>query len=188
MIVPASLKRAAVVLGALALAACAGLRPTGTPASVAPETPLVGPRTGSVMVVGGGSMGPELWSRFIELAGGPDALIVDVPTAGGDSVYAPNWRGANALRAAGARNVVILHTVNRRVADSDSFVAPLTRAGGVWFEGGRQWHLVDSYAGTKTEQELHNVLARGGIVGGSSAGAGRGLRSRSHRRSARRCR
>ncbi|MGH7689971.1 MAG: Type 1 glutamine amidotransferase-like domain-containing protein, partial [Gemmatimonadaceae bacterium] len=39
------------------------------------------------------------------------------------------------------------------------------------FEGGRQWHLVDAYAGTKTEQGFHEVLARGGVVGGSSAGA-----------------
>ena len=45
------------------------------------------------------------------------------------------------------------------------------RAGGVWFEGGRQFHLVDSYGGTRTETEIMNVLARGGIVGGSSAGA-----------------
>jgi cyanophycinase len=41
----------------------------------------------------------------------------------------------------------------------------------VWFEGGRQWQLVDSYAGTRSEQAFHDVLARGGVVAGSSAGA-----------------
>ena len=116
-------------------------------------------------------MGPELYAKFIELAGGPDALIVDVPTAGGDSVYPAEWQGAGSLKAAGARHVIVLHTTNRKVADSDSFVDPLKRAGGVWFEGGRQWHLVASYAGTKTETEFHNILARGGVAGGSSAGA-----------------
>jgi cyanophycinase len=123
------------------------------------------------VVVGGGSMGPEILTKFIELAGGPDALIIDVPTAGGDSVYPANWRGMNALKAAGARNVRVLHTVDKKVADSDQFAEPLAKAGGVWFEGGRQWHLVDSYAGTKTERGFHDVLARGGVVGGSSAGA-----------------
>jgi len=98
-------------------------------------------------------------------------LIVDVPTAGGDSLYPPDWRGTAGLKRAGARNVLVLHTVDRRLADSDSFAAPLRRAGGVWFEGGRQWHLVDSYAGTRTERGFHEVLARGGVVGGSSAGA-----------------
>ncbi len=133
--------------------------------------PSVGPQNGTIVVVGGGQIGPEIYSRFIAAAGGPDALIIDVPTAGGDSVYPANWRGANALKRAGARNVIVLHTIDRIVADSDSFTAILKKAGGVWFEGGRQWHLVDSYAGTKTETEFHQVLARGGVVGGSSAGA-----------------
>jgi cyanophycinase len=124
-----------------------------------------------VVVVGGGSVGPEILTKFIELAGGPDALIIDVPTAGGDSTYPANWRGMNALKAAGARNVRILHTIDKKLADTDKFAEPLARAGGVWFEGGRQWHLVDSYAGTRTERGFHDVLARGGVVGGSSAGA-----------------
>ena len=136
-----------------------------------PSSPRVGPPRGTVIVVGGGQLGPEILTRFIAAAGGPEALIIDVPTAGGDSMYPPDWRGANGLKRAGAKNVVVLHTIDRKGADSDSFVAPLKRAGGVWFEGGRQWHLVDSYAGTKTEQGFHAVLARGGVVGGSSAGA-----------------
>ena len=131
----------------------------------------MGPANGTVMVVGGGVVGPEIVSRFIAAAGGPDALIVDVPTAGGDSVYPATYAGANFLKAGGARNVVYLHTTDKKVANSDEFAAVLARAGGVWFEGGRQWHLVDSYAGTKTEQAFNNVLARGGVVGGSSAGA-----------------
>ncbi len=140
-------------------------------AQAAHAVPRVGPPRGAVMVVGGGAQGPELYAKFIELAGGPDALIIDVPTANGDSTYPADWRGTRALRAAGARNVVVLHTTDRRVADMDGFAEPIARAGGVWFEGGRQWHLVDAYAGTRTERAFHDVLARGGVVGGSSAGA-----------------
>jgi cyanophycinase len=135
------------------------------------QSPKVGPPHGAVLVVGGGALGPEVLGRFIELAGGPNALIIDVPTAGGDSVYPPDWPGTRSLRAAGAKRVVVLHTIDRKLADSDSFAAIISKAGGVWFEGGRQWHLVDSYAGTKTEKAFHDVLARGGVVGGSSAGA-----------------
>jgi cyanophycinase len=137
----------------------------------ASATTRVGPPHGSVIVVGGGAMGPEIYAKFIELAGGPDAVIVDVPTAGGDSVYPANWRGADGFRAAGAKHVVVLHTINRKIADSDSFVAPLKTAGGVWFEGGRHYHLVDSYLGTKTERAFHEILERGGVMAGSSAGA-----------------
>jgi cyanophycinase len=133
--------------------------------------PRVGPAKGTVIVVGGGSMGPELYNAFIQAAGGPDALIIDVPTAGGDTAYAQDAPGTRGWKAAGAKNVYVLHTNDRKLADTDSFVAVIKRAGGIWFEGGRQFHLVDSYAGTKTEAAFRDVLARGGVIAGSSAGA-----------------
>ena len=44
-------------------------------------------------------------------------------------------------------------------------------ADAVWFNGGRQWNIVDSYVNTLTYREFHKVLERGGVIGGSSAGA-----------------
>lgn len=129
----------------------------------------VGPPTGAVMPVGGGAQGPEVFRKFIELAGGPDALIVEVPTASGDSVDLS--RVGRGLRAAGARNVVVYHTTSRALADADSFVARIANARGVWFGGGRHYRLVNAYAGTKSERAFRAVLERGGVVGGSSAGA-----------------
>jgi cyanophycinase len=67
--------------------------------------------------------------------------------------------------------VKALHTRDRRTADDPAFSELLTTAGGVWFGGGRQWRFVDAYEGTLTERRFHEVLARGGAVGGSSAGA-----------------
>lgn len=133
--------------------------------------PKVGPERGSLVVVGGNMQSPEIYQRFIELAGGPDAPIVMIPTAGGEEEYDEFYQGLNAWRANGARNLVILHTTDPKVADTDAFVEPLKTAHGVFFFGGRQWHLVDSYAGTRTEMELRKVLERGGVIGGSSAGA-----------------
>lgn len=130
-----------------------------------------GPETGSVFVVGGGSMGPELFTRFIELAGGPNAPIVVIPTAGGAPTYTQTSGGAQQLRDLGAKDVVVMHAPNKTVANADTFVARLRQARGIWFSGGRHYRLVDSYAGTKSEAAFHAVLARGGVVGGSSAGA-----------------
>lgn len=139
-------------------------------AQTSPAT-RVGPPRGTVIVVGGGALGQEITDQFIKAAGGPDALIIDVPNAGGASSYGQDAPGARMWKKAGARNVHVLFTTDRKLADADSFVAVLKHAGGVWFEGGRQFHLVDAYAGTKTEQAFREVLARGGVVGGSSAGA-----------------
>ena len=48
----------------------------------------------------------------------------------------------------------VLHTKDVDVANSDEFIAPLQAASGVWFVGGRQWRIWDSYAGTRTLDEF----------------------------------
>jgi len=65
----------------------------------------------------------------------------------------------------------VLHTRNRDEANADAFLEPLLGATAVWFTGGRQWRLVDAYAGTRTEREIRGVLDRGGLIAGASAGA-----------------
>jgi cyanophycinase len=56
-------------------------------------------------------------------------------------------------------------------ADTDGFVRPLRDAMGVFLPGGRQWRFIDAYNYTQTEDEMWNVLKRGGVVAGTSAGA-----------------
>jgi cyanophycinase len=129
----------------------------------------VGPAKGSVLAAGGGKLGSEVLNKFIDLAGGPEASIVFIPTA--LDPQPANLAEANILRKAGARNLTILHTTDRKVADSKTFVEPLRSARGVWLGGGRQWRLVDAYLNTRTLRELRAVLDRGGVIGGSSAGA-----------------
>ena len=50
-------------------------------------------------------------------------------------------------------------------------MAPLKKATGIWFRGGRQWKLADAYLHTLTQKEFNNVLDRGGVIAGTSAGA-----------------
>jgi cyanophycinase len=97
--------------------------------------------------------------------------MVVIPTASGAEDYPADWSGLRMFKTFGATNITLLHTKDRKVADSDAFVKPITTARLVWFVGGRQWRLVDSYANTRTQREIENVLARGGVVAGSSAGA-----------------
>jgi cyanophycinase len=128
-----------------------------------------GPRNGWLVIIGGGEFGQEIWDRFFELAGGMDQPIVVIPTAGDADTY--NDLSLATIRRAGATNVTLLHTRDRKVADSEAFVEPLRKARGVFFSGGRQWRLADSYLGTRTEKELRALLDRGGVIAGSSAGA-----------------
>ncbi|WP_456424640.1 cyanophycinase [Rhodocaloribacter sp.] len=131
----------------------------------------VGPAHGALLLAGGGVHDPAIYERFIALAGGPDAPIVVIPTAGGADDYGPDWPGTRVFEHAGATHVTVLHTYDPEVADTDAFVEPLRAARGVWFTGGRQWRLADAYLGTKVHEELWKLLERGGVIGGSSAGA-----------------
>ncbi|KAK6200877.1 hypothetical protein LQW54_009461 [Pestalotiopsis sp. IQ-011] len=131
----------------------------------------IGPENGHLVIVGGNLQSDTIWQKIIELAGGPDAPIVVIPTAGGEPTYNDSLSSAVSLRDNGAQNVTVLHTYDPAVADTDEFVAPLLAAGGVFFDGGRQWRLVDAYAGTKAERAFQAVLDRGGVISGSSAGA-----------------
>lgn len=134
-----------------------------------PKTPQVGPENGSLLIIGGGQLSEEIILKFIELAGGVDAPMVVIPTAGGQPNYADQQ--GDFLRRLGAKQVTVLHTEDPKVADREDFTQPLLEAKGVWFKGGRQWRLVDAYGNTRTEELLWKVLARGGVIGGSSAGA-----------------
>lgn len=136
-----------------------------------PAAQEVGPRTGALVIVGGAMQDPAIVQRFIDLAGGPDAPLVIVPTAGDANEYDQYWSGVRQFRENGARNFTVLHTRDPKVADTEAFVKPIAGARGVFFTGGRQWRLADAYLNTRTQRELQGVLDRGGVIGGSSAGA-----------------
>jgi cyanophycinase len=157
-----------VILLAATLAAAPG----------AQSAPEYGPAKGTLVIVGGGATdNTGIVEKFIELAGGPDKKFVIVPTAGGNR----NREGAlveykeeDVIRPwvrRGLKNVTMLHTHDPKLADTEAFARVLRDAAGVWFNGGRQWNIVDSYANTLTEREFHKVLERGGVIAGSSAGA-----------------
>lgn len=130
----------------------------------------IGPKHGTLVVSGGADKPGIILERFVELAGGSDAPIIIVPTSGNADNYDQSYPGLKRFRDAGARNLYVLHTRDRNVADSDEFVKPLRTAKGVWFEEGTPWKVADAYLDTKFHKELFALLDRGGVIGGGSAG------------------
>jgi cyanophycinase len=144
-----------------------------------------GPRRGSLVAVGGDfKIGTE---RFVSLAGGPDANFVYIPTAASSIrlpsgfIYEPPASDTPAgntrefeqelCKLFGMKHITVLHTRNRKTANSNSFVEPLRKANGVWLSGGNAGRLADAYLNTLTQREIMSVLERGGVVGGTSGGA-----------------
>ena len=128
--------------------------------------------SGPLMIFGGGRLDDAARQRFIELAGGPSARIVLIPTASGacnqpgyfEEVVEP-WRQFP------HQSLIVLHAKDRATADRPEFVQPLQQATGVWFGGGVQTRLAGRYLGTQVEKELWRLHARGGVLAGTSAGA-----------------
>ena len=132
---------------------------------------------GSLIIVGGGALPDAIRDRFLELAGAARAKLVIIPTASSRAetgrlerlrsytYWAPLATGGK------VKSVSFLHTRRAQEANDPTFVKPLTEATGVWFCGGDQSLLTQAYKGTLVEKELRKVLLRGGVVGGTSAGA-----------------
>ncbi len=125
---------------------------------------------GSIVLAGGTFIDP-IAEEFLRLAGGSHARLVIIPTA-----YGPTEEeGVDQFHDLWSRwkpaSVEILHTRDQATANNPDFTAPLRRATGVWFTGGKQVRLIDVYAGTLVHKELHNVLQRGGAIGSNCAGA-----------------
>ncbi|MFD2870836.1 cyanophycinase [Mucilaginibacter ximonensis] len=132
-----------------------------------------GPEKGSLIIIGGnvGSQ-RDIWDKFTELAGGKDKAVVLVVTAAvGDSAAFDQKDVNEVKKQTGIKNVTLLHTNDLREANSEKFIAPIQKATAVYFEGGRQWRIADSYLNTLTHQAFKDLLDRGGVIAGSSAGA-----------------
>ncbi len=126
---------------------------------------------GSLVICGGGKLPERIFEEFMELGGSSRARMVVIPTA---SVVADSpdldshmdvWRQRRPA------SFSVLHTRSRETADRPDFSQALLEATAVWFIGGDQSHLTSAYLGTLVEQRLKELLDRGGVIGGTSAGA-----------------
>lgn len=134
------------------------------------EVPVPNVSHGSLMIVGGGGMTKEMWAEFVELAGGTQARIVILPSASGNP-RTEKHPLEKLLKSKGVASVTVYHASDRTAANDPDALQVVNEATGMWIDGGRQWRLVDLYAGTAAELAFHDILKRGGVIAGSSAGA-----------------
>lgn len=138
-----------------------------------PSGITTGPEHGTLMVIGG-SAGDKLLHQFYELAGGDSAKIVIIPTAYGEEYLQKDSTIIKIklrFQKLGFKNFSILHTSDTAEANKPSFCQPIKEADAIYFLGGRQWRIADGFLNTLAHKEMFNLLNRGGIIGGSSAGA-----------------
>lgn len=126
---------------------------------------------GCLFLCGGGKLPDDLLSRFHELGGGDQGKFVLIPTAsprsdhGDYTPWLPLWQGYSWA------DIQVVHVQDRSEADHDSKLEILRRATAVWLGGGEQDRLSERLVGTQMEEEIKRLLDRGGVLGGTSAGA-----------------
>jgi cyanophycinase len=125
---------------------------------------------GSVVLAGGTFIDP-MGEEVVRLGGGDQARVVLIPTAYGPTEEEGVEQFREQWSRYGPATIDILHTRDRAKANDPAFVAPLREATAVWFFGGVQERLLDTYEDTLLHRELLGVLKRGGVVGGNCAGA-----------------
>jgi cyanophycinase len=124
---------------------------------------------GSLLIVGGGNVTSEMWEVFISKAGGKNARIVILPTA--EPEPQSESRLVERFKRMGVQQVTVLPQRDHDSVNSPEFLEVIDSATGIWFGGGRQWRFVDAYEFSQALAAMRRCLERGGIIGGSSAGA-----------------
>lgn len=158
----------------LMLTACSTSRPAGL-------LPAQFPAAGHLLICGGGIKddNADIYNRFMELAGtGPVGVV---PTATGE-----DSRGQDTIdvlsRYAGDRKVVLIPLMKEDIGKGDdaSVAAMIDSCSALWFVGGDQSRILAVFRpagadGTPRDTMCYTatmrLLARGGVIAGTSAGA-----------------
>lgn len=127
------------------------------------------PGRGHLMLIGGGDKPAAAMQKFVELAGGPSAPIVVIPTASQEADTAEYY--TNLFRKDyGSTDVTVLPIRSNADAHRAEVVAAAQRARGIFFGGGDQVRILVALAGTPVLTALREAYRNGAVVGGTSAG------------------
>lgn len=127
---------------------------------------------GTLLLCGGGAIPKTVRERFFEAGKGANGNLVVIPTASEQSDRGDFARFVDYWAEFHWQKLDILHVSSREASLMDELpLRQLEQASAVWIAGGDQSRLAERYAGTPIESGLKALIHRGGIVGGTSAGA-----------------
>jgi len=124
---------------------------------------------GNLVLIGGGDKPKDAMAKFVELAGGPTAPIVAIPTASEDA-DAGTYYEKLFREEYGCTNVVSLPIKTKADAMRPDLAQRAADAGGIFFGGGDQVRITSAILGTPVGAAIASAFQRGAVVGGTSAG------------------
>jgi cyanophycinase len=125
--------------------------------------------SGSLFIIGGGERPDYLMQKFADLSGGTSKRIVIIPMASEDPLGTAEYQ-SDEFKKLGCSNVDYI-ICSHEQAGSDSILAKIDNAGGVFFSGGDQNNLTKILLNTKLLSKIKELYKNGSVIGGTSAGA-----------------
>lgn len=128
---------------------------------------------GTLLIVGGAEDKEgkcEILSKFVELSGGEDAMILVITTATEDSARA-GQDYTRIFERLNAGKVEVLDLDSRQKANQPYIAKLLDKATGIFFTGGDQLRITAMLGGTVANDGLRKAYLQGTVIAGTSAGA-----------------
>lgn len=129
-----------------------------------PDTDTEATPLGGIVLSGGAGEVDPAMQWFLQRAGGGDVLILRVSGSDGYQDYFYNELGVDVA------SVETIKFTAPSAASADYVIQRIAEAEAIWLAGGDQSNYVDYWQGTAVEDGLHALVARGGAIGGISAG------------------
>lgn len=135
------------------------------------SAPGAGARPGPLVIIGGAEdRHGRVLQKFVELAGGPQAVIAVLATASGEPEGAEKDY-EQAFGRLGAKRVLTIRISTRQDAADEGNLDKAERATGFFFTGGDQLRITSTLGGTAFDSILHRKHREGAVIAGTSAGA-----------------
>jgi cyanophycinase len=128
---------------------------------------------GTVIVIGGAEdkvRDRVILSRFVTLAGGPDAVVAVISTASSMGLEAGE-RYREVFGQLGVPTVRPIHAATRQQANDEATARSLGDATGIFLTGGNQLRLSSTLGGTHLADAIFERFEQGAVIAGTSAGA-----------------
>lgn len=152
----------------LLLTAAFALAQGPAPGETRDEELTTKPAGGGVVAVGGGTLPDRIYKRILDLSGrkNPRILILPLATAEPDTAGSKTALRFKECGGPAAEYVYF----QRDGASKPELLDKIRDANIVYFPGGDQKRILEIVKDTPAENAIRDVLAKGGVVGGTSAG------------------
>ena len=129
--------------------------------------------SGGIVLAGGEAFRTgceEMDTAIMNATSAKPVKVLIIPTA---AVTGPQKAASDGVRHFSRLGAIAseLMVLDRTQANDEDFIVAVSEASIIYFTGGSPDHLLSTLKGSKLFERLQEALARGAVVGGSSAGA-----------------